>query len=348
MSDELKAKSNINLSDIQKLLSTSDHRKWRRGIKRWVIDNNCDVLKPAAIGPGPAINQPQEIRDAYDVRAAKNAKDIAAWEHRQLQGVNCIGMTCGLRGEDLIEDCTEVATALALLDEEFKPEGDATYAEINTRWSALCLAACKNVDEYVNEFDEIYSELKVHNTLTRLNQIQKFLDGLGPAFDSWLETFSVMFNITDATVTLSAVQKRVQVQEQHLLKHRPTAFTAYAKNSNSHPQASHQQHQQHQPRRDNRWCGRCNSDKHWEKRCWILHPEQEAQWRREFPERAAAKDERDARNSGRKDFRKHTRAQNARSNRACSTPPASDAKREKSPPSSRQQYAGMAIESTTV
>jgi hypothetical protein len=341
MSDEFRGfKSNIALSDITKLQTPADHKKWSKGIKHWKVENNCDLPQPTNPGNGPALNAAQALKDAHNVRLEKYNADLTTWRRRQLKGVNCISMTCGQRGQDLIEDCTEVDDAIAKLDAEYKPKGDATYAEVNSRWTALCLAACENVDSYVNKFDEIYSELKPHNELSRLNLIQKFIDGLGPAFDSWQESFSLVYNLTDESVTLGTVQARVRTQEQLMLKNRPTAFHAYGR--------SIQRPTLRRPGRP--WCERCKISGHWEVKCWALHPELEVKWRKEFPGKAALMDARNSRqpDSHRRDFRRQTRQQNSQINRASSAPPPVLGEREQPPASARQEYAGVAIKSTTL
>ena len=100
--------------------------------------------------------------------------------------MNCISITCSTRGQNLIEDCIEIEDAIEILHTEFKPKGDATYAKIHTKWRNLTLANCKNVEEYVIGFEEIYLDLKAQNhTVDRMDLLSKFVDGLGPAFDGW-------------------------------------------------------------------------------------------------------------------------------------------------------------------
>jgi len=111
-------------------------------------------------GAGPAINRPQVERDAYDELVKTYQADLKAWKRKQLKGVNCISITCGTRGQNLIEDCIEIEDAIEILHAEFKPKRDAIYAKICAKWRNLTLANCKNVKEYVIKFKEIYLDLK--------------------------------------------------------------------------------------------------------------------------------------------------------------------------------------------
>ena len=52
------SKSNINLSNIQILKSPTDHKKWKKGIGQWLIENDFDLDAPVNLGAGLAINQP--------------------------------------------------------------------------------------------------------------------------------------------------------------------------------------------------------------------------------------------------------------------------------------------------
>jgi hypothetical protein len=306
------SKSNINLSDIQILKSPTDHKKWKKGTGQWLIENDFDLDAPANPGPGPAINRPRAERDAYDELSKTYQTHLKAWKRKQLKGVNCISITCGTRGQNLIEKCTEIKDTMDILHTEFKPRGDATHAEIHTKWQNLSLANCKNVEEYVIEFEEIYSDLKAQNhTLDRIDLLSKFIDGLGPAFDSWQESFYLIHSLTDETLSLSKVQGLAHMQEQLMLRSRPTAFQAYT------GQAPYRQQQYNTP-----FCKPCNRAGHWEDKCWILHPHLKETWRKENPEKAA---ELDTRTAHRKNLRKQHRAK-----------------------SSTRQYAGMAIGSTTI
>jgi hypothetical protein len=126
---------------------------------------------------------------------------------------------------------------MEILHAEFKPKGDATHAETHSKWRNLTLANCKNVEEYILEFEEIYSDLKAQNrTIDRLDLLSKFIDGLGPAFDGWQESFYLTHSITDETLTLSKVQGLAHMQEQLMLRNRPTAFQAHTKQASYHQQ----------------------------------------------------------------------------------------------------------------
>ncbi|KAH6676009.1 hypothetical protein B0J14DRAFT_692305 [Halenospora varia] len=180
------SKSNINLSDIQTLKSPTDHKKWKKGTGQWLIKNDFDLEALVNPGAGLAINWPRAERDAYDKLVKTYQADLKAWKRKQLKGVNCISMTCGTRGQNLIEDCTEIKDVIEILHTEFKPKGDATHTEIHTKWQNLTLANCKNIKEYVIEFEE-------------------FIDGLGLAFDGWQESFYLIHSLTDKTLTLLKV-----------------------------------------------------------------------------------------------------------------------------------------------
>ncbi len=339
------SKSNINLSDIQTLKSPTDHKKWKKGIGQWLIENDFDLDAPVNPGAGPAINRPRVERDAYDELVKTYQADLKAWKRKQLKGVNCISITCGTRGQNLIEDCIEIEDAIEILHAEFKPKGDATHAEIHTKWRNLTLANCKNVEEYVIEFEEIYSDLKAQNhTIDRIDLLSKFIDGLGPAFDGWQESFYLTHSLTDETLTLSKVQGLAHMQEQLMHRSRPTAFQAHT-NQASYRQQHYDQQGQQQHNRP--YCRPCKRAGHWEDRCWILHPHLKEIWRKENPDKAA---EMDARSAHRRDFRKQRRAhQNDSLSGSALSPAALTATTtDDKPPTKSRQYAGIAIRSTTI
>jgi hypothetical protein len=95
----------------------------------------------------PLFSTSRSNREAYNELAKTYQADLKAWKRKQPKGVNCISISCGTRGQNLIDNCIEIEDAIEILHSEFKPKKDATHAEIHTKWRNLTLANCKNVEE---------------------------------------------------------------------------------------------------------------------------------------------------------------------------------------------------------
>lgn len=311
-------KSTIALSRIPKLESPTEWKKWENGITEWGVDQDLDLpvpTEPAALAP--AIIDPVTI--------ATHTQSIIAYEEKQSKflrkhqkAANSVKSTCTDRGKDIIGAMPlanmtfqAVIEALAL---EFKPTPEAYLAITESEWDELCLASCKNVDEYTKEFNRLQAELKaLQNELPHHSLISKYIGGLGNGFASWNQSFEIQRNLNGIPSNLSNVMNAVKAEETRM--HRdgraPYAFT-----SNAPPQTQSSHHGggqgnqrggrggnggyrgggQGQPDggQNSDYCRECRQYYHSEDGCWKLHPELEAIWRKKNPEKAAMRDGRRA------------------------------------------------------
>jgi hypothetical protein len=295
MSEEY-SKSNISLSKIAKLKNSDGWKKWRTAIDEWLVDNDFDLDAPEvpeALGRNPLA----EARVEHRVATKQYKKDLAAYNRKQLKGVNNIKSVCEDRGKNCIEHILTVEAAIDVLEEEFKPKGDASFQEIHIKWSNLTLMGCKDVDDYVDQFDDIYTELRslksANYSLPRIELVMKFIHGLGPAFSTWNQSFNISHSIVDENgISLSEVQGLVRVEEQRLNRENITAMAAFRGTSNHGSRGAPQQSRKRERVDTGKWCWKCQSEFHDNETCFILHPEKEDEWRRLNPERAAARDQR--------------------------------------------------------
>jgi hypothetical protein len=78
-----------------------------------------------------------------------------------------------------IEDEVEITPALAKLEKRHKPSFTCLYLT----WSHVCLAECKDLNDYIDTFDGLYHELQdpeYEYSLPRIELLLKFVNGLGP------------------------------------------------------------------------------------------------------------------------------------------------------------------------
>jgi hypothetical protein len=149
------------------------------------------------------------------------------------------------------------------------------FNDIYNRWENVHLGACKDVNDYCTQFDQIRTELTDVDpecTLPRPILIKKFIQGLGPAFNNWEMSFYQQHNVIGDSenpgVTLLETQSSARVEEQRLNGNN-TTVSMLAANANGK-----------RPRQTNgtatlgdRWCYTCNHSGHWNLECWIQHPE---------------------------------------------------------------------------
>jgi len=319
------SKTSINLSKIAKLKNSSGWKKWKAAIDEWAVDQDLDLgppQEPEQLAVRASQARQNEHHEAYE----KYEEAMMLWKRKQLKAVNSIKSVCEDRGKNFLQGIVLIQDALNKLEKEFKPKGDASFQEVYTKWVGLNLTSCKDIDHYVEDFDDLYFRLLALDStysLPRVDLVMKFVNGLGPAYGSWLQSFNLTHTLTGANgTTVSEVQGLVRVEEQRLAREGAVAMmsTTYAPANRS---------------RKRKACNGCDSTFHKDANCWILHPKLEAQWRREHPEKAAA---RDARLRMKK---KTTSTYSAKKTRAASPSSSSDDTSE--PPAVKA--AGLAVRS---
>jgi hypothetical protein len=216
------------------------------------------------------------------------------WERKQLKGVNNLKSICEERGKTLLKDIKLIDDAIKKLEDEFKPKGDADFTEVYNDWQLICLASYKDVDDYVEKFNDLYGQLQeLDFTLPRIELVMKFIHGLGQLFSSWHQSLSVQYDITATNVlSLTEVQGKARVEERRMNREdTQTALLAKQVRQNQH---SHQQKRKRDDEEDNSrpFCNPCNKIGHWESTCWKTHPDLEEKWRKNYPAKAAALDAR--------------------------------------------------------
>jgi hypothetical protein len=251
----------FSIINIPMLEEPSDWELWNRNSRTWILNNDLDVVRPLPAARG------------------------TIWDRKQLKAVGQLLSRCGKRAYDFGAEEITVAS----LKETLEPFD----------FNNLCLDECKDIPEYNTRFDNAYSKLcKFKDVMIcRPLLVKKYLEGLGPGFDQWLSTFNQAHPLlTEGDVegvTLKATMTAARVEEQKLTA-RTTSVAALAKrntptqNTKDEPRGTKRQ-------RGDKHCKIHLWGSHEDKECVVQHPELEAEWRRKYPSKAKARDEKKAR-----------------------------------------------------
>jgi hypothetical protein len=260
MSDE-HLKSNIALSKITKLKNTSGWKKWKLAADEWLLDQDYDLPPPEPVSPLPEGASPSS---AYDEEIINYEGEMKKWERKQLKGVNNLKSICEERGKTLLKDIKLINDAIEKLEDEFKPKGDADFTEVYNDWQLICLASYKDVDDYVEKFNDLYGQLQeLDFTLPKIELVMKFIHGLGQPFSSWHQSLSVQYDITATNgLSLTEVQGKARVEEKRMNREdTQTALLAKQARQNQH---SHQQKRKRDEEDNSRpFCRNCSSSASW-------------------------------------------------------------------------------------
>ena len=194
----------------------------------------------------------------------------------------------------MVKTITDLSRLLETPEANFKPKGEGIFNEIYNRWENINLEECKDVNDYCTQFDQICAEFaeiaEIDSTCVfpRPILVKKFLQGLGPAFSTWQMSFYQQHNIIgDNGVTLCDAQSGARVEEQRLKSNNATTALLATNKFGKRPREASTSGP---PVPGGRWChNNCRHAGHWDRECWIQHPELKLIWEAQNPERAAAR-----------------------------------------------------------
>ena len=329
-------KSTISLSKITKLKNSDGWRRWHKAIKQWIIDQDLDLLQPISLVRPEGIQTAAQTAAFNILNDARN-QEIAVWTRKQLKAVNSICSVCENRASNFLEGIIFLVTpAIAKLEAEFKPSGDATFSEVHAKWLNLSLYLFKSVDDFVEEFEDTYARLRELDPtyqLPRVELIAKFIAGLGQPYESWNQTFEMTHNVSTENISLSTVQGLARKEEQRINRSAQNVAMMAAKSTSITTTNT-------ASRANKTPCSGCGASWHEEKRCFVLHPDLEAKWKRDNPEKAAARELRQKQQSQR------AKRSATTSKRGRVTLDSSDSDLDTDHPEKRTRFAGLAGSST--
>jgi hypothetical protein len=272
--------SGIQLVSIPMLEDQSNWEDWIRNAKGWLADHDYDEAEP----PAPGI----QTRSANEVDP--HPKALAAWKKGQKRAVAGLKSRCGKRAYGLVKTIEKLLELLKVLEADFKPKGEGLFNEIYNRWENVNLEDCKDVNDYCTQFDQIRTELSDLDpkcVFPRPILVRKFLQGLGSAFSSWEMSFyqqhSIIGDKNTPRVTLLEAQSGARVEEQRLKGNNATVAMLATNQFRKRPRQANSP-----PVPGGRWCYKvCGHSGHWDKDCWVQHPEAKLIWEAQNPEKAA-------------------------------------------------------------
>ena len=247
--------SSVNFGSIPVLQTSDDWTRWSRMVR------DCILLA------------------GYGELLVDN--DIGGQDHlRSLHARACAAMRtrCGYNAWTLIEDCITVPTALATLEDEFKPRGPGTFAILCQRFEEISLAQCKDVTDYVEQFRMVLNELRtLDKSLVFPGSflVQKFLHGLGPSYNIFRTTFNQTRNILPEGNTPAIsfdLTARAAIAEERTLNSQEEIKAYQAKHSRGSIQAFKATAGKNQVLEAVDICSHCGKRYHTKDNCFELHP----------------------------------------------------------------------------
>lgn len=257
------------------LETNKDWDSFHRNVDSWTINEDLDEDRPAGVVVA------------------------RTWDRKQLKGAKALLTRCGTRAHTLGKNALTVDELVSLLKLTFKDVEEGTFGEAYNAFHCLVLLDCKDLDDYNTQFDTKYSrmcefpEVEVCRPLL----VKRYIEGLGPAFQSWLSTFNqthailaigALPGVVVAGVTLAQAQSSAKI-EANKMATADLSSAALAARSGRTPAPAAQNGTKRTKQTTHctvhGWCS------HNDTACVTQHPELEAGWRVANPASAVRRDE---------------------------------------------------------
>lgn len=229
---------------------------------------------------------PLDVARATVKGVAAETTRLERWSSRQLIARAAIKNRLQFNPRTDIEDPRFYAVALILqeLEERYRAMGSITFQRLDSKFNELTLANCTSVSDFSEQLGKTRLEiLALDSTCTISNPkyVNKFLQGLGPAYSTFLLGFylnhsllpkwDAIKKITQPAVTFEqAVIAAKREEESQRVEDRRMATAAM-----SARKGTEQGTVLEQPRVR---CTRCRKPFHTVDKCWHLHPELKEEW----------------------------------------------------------------------
>lgn len=275
---------NLSKYDIRNVKELTDSSKWEdfeRSSRPWILAGDLDEGAPDVV--------------ANDEDSEKALK---SWERKQLLSCSQLSTRLTKVGAEYVKDVVTITKFMAKLKEKYEEKQEGTFGESYSNFTSLSLSECKGVSDYNNKFDLYLTDLQKYPevVICRPLVVKQYLEGLGPAFSSWLSSFNLQHSILKdgnaEGVTLIAAQTAARVEEQKINSEQ-TTIAMMANRKRKYDGNNRQNHT----------TGGCTihpHGRHSSDDCVTLHPEKEAEWRKQNPRAAVHRD----RNLKRQKFKK--------------------------------------------
>jgi hypothetical protein len=187
--------SKKDLQYITKLNGQEDWAQWIKQIKNYLM-----------MSPQGFINllefQPTEPVEANGEELADFNKRLHEWKVLRSQAFATVDETCGTKASGILATSKAKGHSLITLFDElqavFKGKGSGRFAILVKELRTHSLSDCKDVAEYGAKLIKIMDDLLLIDRTAKVAesiQVQTFLDGLGPSFQSFKDTFSMQHDV---------------------------------------------------------------------------------------------------------------------------------------------------------
>ena len=284
-------------SKIPKLTQKDQWIEWVQDIKSWCVQKDYDLPPPAAVPPiAPRATVPAQV--AHTELVTIYNTEFAAWRRKQYKAVDGIRSKCGTRALKAIENPVlydyDRTAALAKLEQEFKPNDQATFAEVNSHLHEMNLSDYENMTEYIEAFAADIAKLElVGQPMASAFSIPLFCNGLGVVYSQWQTSFDQLHPLFGPNpATLEQAFDSASIEAQRIgRQERAKALIAkqialLAPTVRKRPASS-------QGGRRTR-CEHCKDTpgadrRHTSDKCWTKFPHLRTEWEAQHPERAAGR-----------------------------------------------------------
>ena len=177
----------------------------------WILSHDLDIEPP----------------EGAATRSSGGRDPRAIWDRKQLKACGQLRTRLCELGQDYTEDDVTIERMMLTIKDNFELTGDAAYLKASGEFDKIHLDNYKTVDLYNKNFNELLTRIEKFQgvKICRPRAVDKYVNGLGVAFHSWLSSFwnagNTLLDVPGGKkgVLLRFIMREAVAQEQRMAKH---------------------------------------------------------------------------------------------------------------------------------
>jgi hypothetical protein len=276
-------KMTFSVKNIPILEGQENYEVFVKVANTWILSHDLDIEAP----------------EGAATRSSGGRDPRTIWDRKQLKACGQLRTRLCELGQDYTENDVTIETMMLTIKDNFELTGDAAYLKASGEFDKIHLDNYKTVDLYNKNFNELLTRIEKFQgvKICRPRAVDKYVNGLGVAFHSWLSSFwnagNTLLDVPGGKkgVLLRFIMREAVAQEQRMAKHdadvKYTTALAAFQASNAIDQRGPHGNNKRKP--DDKWCEVHKWGRHDTEQCLTLHPELEEAFKISNPTGYAAR-----------------------------------------------------------
>lgn len=223
------------------------------------------------------MNDKLDWLETHEDRPAGNGASLREWIKRHKFAVYAMRARCNYNAKQLINGISSYQESLAILERNYRPQGDGTFSDYSDTFFTITLADYKSVEAYTKAVKKLANQMaQMGVAIPEPLVIFRYLRGLGSAYSVFYTTLTTNYQILPGDngniIDFDTVILKTKGHEK-TLQQRESAIANVATATAVQTTTETAMMSQDTKQIEVPYCTHCNKPYHNIRKCYVLHPE---------------------------------------------------------------------------